>query len=129
MSLEAALQEHTQVMRELLARLSAGAIATGAPTAVDHPTNAAEAVADAKARAAAAKAKDEQEAKEKAADTPAIDYVTQVRPRLVKVSTTVGRDKLEALLAEFGVAKGDQLKPAQYADVIAAAEKLIPVEV
>lgn len=121
MSLEAALQEHTQVMRELLARLSAGTIAPAAASGTDRAATKAEDLP-------VTKRKDEDKPAKDAA--PTIDYEKQVRPLLVKVSTTSGRDKLVELLAQFNVTKGDQLKPAQYADVIAAANiALVAAEV
>lgn len=138
MSLEAALQEHTAVMRELLARLTAGSLTAVAMTGTEYvakidaeaaeqpaakPTTAAEAVAQAKASAAAAAKA--QETTSTAEATAALDYEKDVRPALVKVSTGKGRDALVALLAKFNVTKGDQLQPAQLADVLAAANELL----
>lgn len=140
MSLEAALQENTSVMRELIARLTAiGLVST---TAVEMPaseyvakldaadkqtkaTTAAEAIAEANAAAAAAKAEKAAAQGTKEDPAVAIDYEKEVRPVLVKVSTTKGRDPLIALLAQFKVTKGDQLKPTQFGDVIAAANELL----
>lgn len=144
MSLEAALQEHTAVMRELLARLTAGSMtavtmtgteyvakidaeaseAAAAEAAPAKPTTAKDAVAAAKASAAAAEAK-AAEAKPAATEAAALDYATHVRPRLLKVSTAKGRDAVVGLLSKFGVEKGDQLKADQLADALAAANELL----
>lgn len=116
MSLEAALQENTQVVRELIARLTAAGVMS--PTA--QTMSGAELVV-----------KIDTDAKDAAKNetVEAIDYEKQVRPLLVKVSTTKGRDALVALLAKFDVTKGDQLKPGQFGKVMAAATELLPVEV
>ena len=152
MSLEAALQEHTAVMRELLARLSPSTTAiamTGseyvaqidaeAAAEVKLPTTAKEAVAAAKASAAAAAVsvkKSAEKVQESAAKVhaateaaaeaaAALDYEKDVRPLLVKVSTGKGRDALVALLKDFGATKGDQLKADQLEAVVAAANELL----
>jgi trans-aconitate methyltransferase len=124
MSLEAALQENTAVMRELIARLTAGST-----TAVTMPASEYVATLDAAETKAEdlpiTKRTDKAETKPAADATEVIDYEKEVRPVLVKVSTTKGRDPLIALLAQFKVTKGDQLKPAQFGDVIAAANELL----
>lgn len=118
MSLEAAIQENTSVMRELIGRLTAAGMMTGAPgkpeaAPADKPAKTA------KAEVAAAEPE----------TVKAIDYEKDVRPVLVKVSTTAGRDALIALLKQFGVTKGDQLKVTQFQDALNAANALLPVEV
>jgi hypothetical protein len=117
MSLEAALQENTSVMRELIARLS-----SASSTAVTMPASEYVAKLDAAEKVTAPADTKVEAAKPEAA---VIDYEKEVRPVLVKVSTTKGRDPLIALLAQFNVTKGDQLKPVQFGDVIAAANELL----
>lgn len=51
------------------------------------------------------------------------DYAKDVQPLLVKVGKN--RDQLVALLKSFGAAKGADIKPADYAAVIAKANELI----
>lgn len=51
-----------------------------------------------------------------------LDYKTDVVPVLLALQKKNGR--LKELLTSFGAAKGDQLKPEQFAEVIAAAEKM-----
>ncbi len=55
---------------------------------------------------------------------PAIDFKTQVSPLIIKLAD-LSRDKAVALLGEFGVAKGAELKPAQYAEFIEKANAAI----
>ena len=52
------------------------------------------------------------------------DYTKDVAPVLTKVAQE-SRDKLVALLASFGAKKGNELKPEQYAAVLAAAKPII----
>lgn len=122
MSLEAVIQENTEVMRELIARLSTSSLTAVQMTGkqlVDKVN------ADEKAET---KAEDLPITKRKDDDKPeevALNYEKEVRPALVKVSTAKGRDALVALLAKFEVTKGDQLKPSQLADALAAATELL----
>lgn len=126
MSLEAVIQENTEVMRELIARLSTSSLTAVQMTGkqlVDKID------ADTKATAKAdTKAEDTPITKRKDDDKPAEDalnYEKEVRPVLVKVSTAKGRDALVALLAKFDVTKGDQLKASQLDKVLAAANELL----
>lgn len=125
MSLEAVIQENTEVMRELIARLSTSSLTAVQMTGkqlVDKID------ADSKVTTTDTKAEDLPITKRKDDDKPAeeaLNYEKEVRPALVKVSTAKGRDALVALLARFEVTKGDQLKPAQLADALAAANELL----
>jgi hypothetical protein len=123
MSLEAVIQENTEVMRELIARLSTSSLTAVQMTGkqlVDKVN------ADEKAATSKDTAKSEAKADTKADETAeGLNYEKEVRPALVKVSTAKGRDALVALLDKFGVTKGDQLKPSQLAKVLAAANELL----
>lgn len=126
MSLEQVIQENTNAMRELIARLTATGLVSS--TAVETTGSEYIAKIDAAEAKTGTKAEDLPITKRKDDDKPeaaSIDYEKEVRPVLVKVSTTKGRDPLIALLAQFKVTKGDQLKPAQFGDVIAAANELL----
>lgn len=134
MSLEAALQEHAQVMRELLARLTTGSLTavtmTGAEFIAKQDAPAADKVEAKKPATTQAAAETKAATTAPAAESPsesaaAIDYIKDVKPLLVKVSTTKGRDALVALLTKFGVAKGDALPATVLGDVLAEIETVL----
>lgn len=122
MSLEAALQENTSVMRELIARLGAAGVTLPATDAVASSDDTAAETKREKKPAPDHASKPPQKA-EPAFVPP--DYEKDVRPLLVKVSTGKGRDALVSLLSQFGAAKGDQLKTDQFTAVITAANELL----
>ena len=127
MSLELAIQENTSALRDLIAHISATLAAS--PTAktmtaaayvagIDTPTTLVD----------AASTKAETKAETKAGpktEVVAIDYTKEVKPLLVKVSTSKGRDALIGLLAKFGVTKGDQLPANELANVITEVQTLL----
>ncbi len=130
MSLEAALIEHSQLLRELLARLTAPALTAvpepvappkpGAVTAPTAPT--AEAVVS-KPAADVPALKDEAEA-------PAAVHTTtydDVKRAILDVSKAKGRDAAIAVLAQFGATKGPDLqaKPETFGPFVAAAKAVI----
>jgi len=140
MSLENAIIENTAAIRELVAailtsansnREFASAAARAVPLAevgkeekkpstakeaIDQATAAAKAAAEKKkAEAAAAAAKKD----EKTDDAKPLDYEKDVKPELVKFAQAKGKPALAELLKGFGVAKGDQLKGDQFAEVLA----------
>lgn len=71
---------------------------------------------------AAQQADIDHQAKQKAADDKVLDYKADVVPALLALQKKTGG--LKDLLTKFGVAKGDQLKAEQYADIVAQANKL-----
>lgn len=64
------------------------------------------------------------------ASTAATEPVTyaQVKPLILKINTDKGRDAATAALAKFGVTKGPELKPEQFADFIAHANEVLAAE-
>lgn len=76
--------------------------------------------AEAGAGAAQEKKADNSEASDKAAEVPA--YTTVVSA-INKLAQGKGRDAAVAVLSKFGVTRGPELKPEQYADVIASCEE------
>lgn len=129
MSIEQALAENTAAIKELIAvwgklatqgnkvtaKVEAGE--TGTITAGGKP------VAEVKPAAAEkpkAEAKPEQKKEEpKAEAAPALDYA-KVGAAITAFAAANGRDATLAKLGEFGVKSGKELKPEQYADVLAA---------
>lgn len=53
------------------------------------------------------------------AETPALEYKTDVGPLILKLANK-NRDAAVAVLSTFGVAKGTELKPEQYAEFVVA---------
>lgn len=118
MSLEAAIQENTSVLRELLARLSGAVITPPTVPAAKEvevpkpaPTPAAAAALPTPPASAAPAA-----AAASPSDVVAYDQVSKAITDGVKAD----RAKVVAVLAEFGVKKGTELKPEQYAEFLAA---------
>lgn len=56
-------------------------------------------------------------------DDKVLDYKDDVTPVLLALHKKTGG--LKDLLTKFGVAKGDQLKPEQFADIVAQANALL----
>ena len=111
MSLELALHENTAAIRDLIAHLT-----SASPTAVTMTAAAYVATLDKPVAALAIVKSPELDAAveviEKAAAVVvpvALDYTKDIKPLLVKLSTSKGRDALVGLLAKYGVAKGDAL--------------------
>lgn len=142
MSLEESIQDHAAAIRELAAAIlqSAKAVVSGAaPLRPNVSTTAA--VSDAELETAVSRVESDANAAQKRvmqkveADrkpTPAevkaepaadLDYKKDVYPALVALGKK-DRAGLTSLLEQFGVKSGDKLAPAQFADVIAAAQKL-----
>jgi hypothetical protein len=76
--------------------------------------------AEAGADAAQEKKADNSEASDKAAEVPAYPSVVSA---INKLAQGKGRDAAVAVLSKFGVTRGPELKPEQYAAVIAACEE------
>jgi hypothetical protein len=141
MSLEAAILENTSVLRELLARLSSGAVvaAPAADAAKKSVTREAQlpdgqvvqiapGQSIAKAVAAAAPASTTKDAAPAAASAasaaPASTAAEPITYDQVSKAITDGvkadRAKVVTVLAQFGAKKGTELKAEQYADFMAA---------
>ncbi len=63
-----------------------------------------------------------------AAEADGLEYVRDIRPLVVKVSTEKGRETITALLQRYGVAKGPDLTPEQWADFKNDAERTLSGE-
>lgn len=130
MSLEIALQENTAAIHALIAAIQSGAVPAAA---VNVEAPAAKKSAAAVKEAASSGQKNtkvadpaptaEEPAKSEAAGTRATEQPTydQVAKAITALAKAKGRDVAVGLLKEFGVAKGPDLKPEQYADALAAA--------
>jgi hypothetical protein len=55
----------------------------------------------------------------------AYDYEQDIRPRLREMSRAISLDELRDFLGQFGAAKASELKPEQFADLMAESGKLI----
>lgn len=70
----------------------------------------------------------------KAADAPKneteseLEFAKDVAPRILKLAEKKGRDVAVKLLESFGVTKGPQLEPAQYAKFVKAADAKLAEE-
>lgn len=137
MSLETVIAENTAAIRELIA-----ALANGVPTTnqqVQAVVEEAKAEKPAKAKKAEAP---KQEAEPEPAATPEpkaepAAAAAEAEPKaqaeastyqdaasaITKLSRAKGRDAAVALLAQFGASKLPEVKPEQFADIIAAAEE------
>jgi hypothetical protein len=140
MSLEAVIQENTNVMRELIAvwsKLNKQAVAIDNSDAVDTVVAAGTPVvakpekvakAETKATKTETKASEpetkpvEAETQPAADDAPAI-AVADVNAAIIGLAKAKGRDAAVAVLGEFKVAKVPELKPEQFAAVLAAVKK------
>jgi len=101
-----------------------------APAAVAGKNTAKEPAADAPAKTASAPLPAAESAAAPApASTAATDepltYDKDVKPLILKISTTKSRDVLVAALGKFNVARGPELKPEQYAGFVAHARELL----
>lgn len=131
MSLEQAIRENTEAVRELIAALgktnpvsapaASEAVAQPAPAPAPAPAPKA---APAKAKPAPAAKAEEPVAPAPApapVAEPAIPY-TDVATAVTDLAKAKGRQAAVDLLASFGVARATELKVEQYASVIAAAK-------
>lgn len=118
---------------ETAEKAAAAAAAKAAKAAAAAEAKAAKAAAAAEAEAAA-EARAAAEAKA-AADAAALSAraaadvpYDRVREAILDVAAKHGRDAVLALLKPFGVERGQQLKPEQYAAALAAAKKVATEE-
>ena len=132
MTLEIALQENTAAIHQLIAALSnnpSAAVPTGgtiaqASVADNSASSTAEAPSVAKPEAAAKKpAKSSTQAE---AEQPAAQAGSVTKPEAVEalkaLAVAMGRDQVVAVLAQFKAAKLDDVKPEDFAALIAACE-------
>lgn len=100
---------------------AAPAAAAGPATAPAAEAAAPEKTAAASSPAAASAAADVQ------ASTAATEPVTydQVKPLILKINADKGRNAAAAALSKFGVTKGPDLKPEQYAPFVAHANEVL----
>lgn len=152
MSLEAVIADNTSAIRELIAALTASAKAAPVPTAplpdataalaAEATAEAATAIQEAvKARPTSAKTKATPaptpptaaappdaapEQKAASSEPPAAPTTyAEVVAAVTKVANAKGRDAAVGVFAAFGVANGKELKPEQYAAVVAACAKAV----
>lgn len=139
MSLEAAIIDNTIAVRELIAamtsRIGADKIATAAPAEVltEKDTKAEIVKPAAKPKPEAKKP----EAEKTVAPTPSADGQTgtadssdavtydQVKAKILELSKDKGREPTIALMARYGVTKGPDLKPTQFAEFIADVDAIL----
>lgn len=96
-------------------------VAAEAGEAPAAPPPAAEPAKRGRGRPAAAAA-----APEEPAATPKLDWAKDVKPTILKLfDGGKGRPACEAILKKFGLAKFDDAKPEQYAEVLAAANEAL----
>lgn len=138
MSLEIALQENTAAIKELIAKLTAegmtqrAAVGTVMHQVAQEATSKPEEVKkEAPAKKPAAETASSPSGAtppttEKKADAPAGNQPTydQVKDKLLALSKEKGREPTVALLSRFGVARGPDLKPDQYAKFIADVDAI-----
>lgn len=112
MSLEATIAELNANIKTLIGVLGANQNVTKpAPVKTSEPAPAAPVKASEPAPAPAA--------------AGALDYEKDVKPLVLKVSSTKGRDACTALLGKFSLASAKAAVPAQYADIIAACQEAL----
>ena len=58
-------------------------------------------------------------------DALELDYVKDVRPKLLDIIKKVGKEKVKDTIAKFGVEKAENLDPAKLPALLAACEKLV----
>lgn len=133
MSLEATIQENTAALRDLIAVLAKGATPTAAQVEAVATEAKAEKASAKKTQAAATQELPTPTASDNSASsspaTPAAEPELQATNptyqdaagAITKLSRTKGRDAAVALLTKFGAAKLPDVKPEQFAAVIAAA--------
>jgi hypothetical protein len=123
MSLETALADNTAALRELrdlLARVSMPAATVEVPAPKPQARSAAPTAPTSPTAEAAPAVAPETTAPETSAPT-----YDDVKRAIIDVSKAKNYDGALALLKEFGVTKGPDLKPEQYGAVVARAAELL----
>lgn len=142
MSLEQAINENTVALRDLLAAIKSGAplaAPTGTAPAADKPkADAAAKTADVKAEVKKPAAQSSGTTKESAASAASsgtgessgeqVTYDGHVKPKILTLAKEKGRPPVEALLSRYGVTKGTDLKPEQYAEFVIDADRVLSGE-
>lgn len=143
MSLEAAITENTNAIRDLIAAIKAGVPTTAAQVAAVVTEAQAETAKAGKEEAAAKKttaaateaaartqstaeagadaAQEKKADNSEASDKPAPTY-QDAAAAINKIAKAKGRDAAVAVLAKFGAGNLKEVKPENFADIIAAVE-------
>ena len=133
MSLEQALAENTAAIQALIAVLTAQASSAHvASSPAPAPAPVAAAKKPAKAAASAPAATDAPAAAEaspttqpaaaSAAAPAALTYEDHVKPKLTQALASLGREKVVSILGDFGVGRGTELTPDQFAPFLEALQ-------
>lgn len=132
MSLEIAIQENTAAIRALIAAISNGIPTTAQQVAAvveevkaEAPAKAEKKIKPEKAEAPKVEQAATPEPKEEAApaadDAPEVTY-QDAAAAITALSKTKGRDAAVALLKKFGASKLPEVKPEDFAAIVAEAQ-------
>lgn len=111
---------HVVAARPLLPE-ETGMTSIDPPTKLEPEQKAKKAEPEQKAKKAETKADDTPANLDKAPaedETKALDYKTDVMPKVLDAVANHGREKVENVLSRFGVPKASQLKPEQFAEFL-----------
>jgi len=128
MSLELAIAENTAALKELIAAITSrpGTLHTNAADFVaNHNKPVAEETkvkADTAPETKAEVKKTEAATQEQAA---AVDYNKDVKPKLISLAQSKGKEALVSLLGKYNVTKGDQLAADALPAVLAEVSELL----
>ena len=133
MSLEATIQENTNAIRELIAALAHGVPTTAAQVAAvvaEIPTLVTEAKPEKPAKKTQVAATQESStptapdsSESSSSETEEPPSYQETAAAITKLSRTKGRDAAVSLLGKFGAVNLKEVKPEQFASVIAAANE------
>lgn len=121
MSLEVAINENTQAIRELIAALAKGQTPTPAQVEAVREEIAQVEKPQAKAKPEPAPEPKPEPTAETFPDTPSVTY-QDAAAAITKLSRTKGRDAAVALLYRFKASKLPDVQPDQYFEIIEAAK-------
>ena len=121
MSLEVAINENTQAIRELIAALAKGQTPTPAQVEAVREEIAQVEKPQAKAKPEPAPEPKPEPTAETVPDTPSVTY-QDAAAAITKLSRTKGRDAAVALLYRFKASKLPDVQPDQYFEIIEAAK-------
>lgn len=130
MGLEQIIQENTLAIHQLIEVMANGlaqipAVQLGIQAANETAAAIEESKAEVKTEPKKAKPKAEVKEEPKAEEAaPSVDYEL-VKTAITKLASARSRDVIIGLLADFGAAKGPDLKPEQYADFLNKANALL----
>lgn len=114
--LEEAIKENTAAVRELIAALEKTPTATQ-----EKPAKKPQAASTSSKEKIAASSETAPASKKDTLKEPT-EY-TDVQTAITALAQAKGRDAAVAVLADFGVKKGAELMPGQYAEVVASAQE------